>query len=187
MTELAFVLVTPSVLSSQGPSGACLRNKNVLCSSLTAARTLGNVRSRSAIFQRATSFSHEQSRRQFIVCQQLDAKSAPSVSTPDPPVPEPASDTATVRLNFNPEDPEEDKFYGFSKAAETVNGRIAMIGIVSSFVVEYLTGETIWEQLSIETGLEKSKLIGLLTITWAVTFLAALLRVTLGNIRKIGK
>jgi hypothetical protein len=43
---------------------------------------------------------------------------------------------------------QESKF-GFTKFAETWNGRLAMIGFVSALAVEYLTGQGVLAQLGL--------------------------------------
>ncbi|MDB9524522.1 chlorophyll a/b-binding protein [Oscillatoria sp. CS-180] len=42
----------------------------------------------------------------------------------------------------------EQKF-GFTRSAELLNGRLAMIGFISGIIVEYLTGHGILQQLGI--------------------------------------
>jgi hypothetical protein len=39
--------------------------------------------------------------------------------------------------------------FGFTKFAETWNGRLAMIGFVSALAVEYLTGQGVLAQLGL--------------------------------------
>jgi len=43
----------------------------------------------------------------------------------------------------------QDPKFGFTKFAETWNGRLAMIGFVSALAVEYLTGQGVLAQLGI--------------------------------------
>lgn len=46
--------------------------------------------------------------------------------------------------NQNPE-----QKLGFTRSAELLNGRLAMIGFIAGIVVEYLTGQGILHQLGI--------------------------------------